>query len=49
MDDVVAENLCIKIREQINIGNIVVDVCSRSPDQKEKIETFFRKWDEALH
>ena len=46
-DEEPAESLWVRIRGQINMGNVVVVVYCRPPDWEEADEAFFRQLEEA--
>ena len=50
MGDEPTESLWVRIKEQNNIGDIVVGVCYRPPDQEEQVdEAFYRELEVASH
>ncbi|KAK4806252.1 hypothetical protein QYF61_013396 [Mycteria americana] len=50
MDDEPTESLRLRIKEHTGMGDIVVDVCYRLPDQEEQVdEAFYRQLGAASH
>jgi len=42
VDDEPTESLWVRIKKQTNMGNMVVDICCRPPDQEEEVDETYR-------